>query len=300
MRKSLFLYNISTRYFPWIYRVMPETLYLRFVYRIKVQRKLNLDNPSRYNEKLQWLKLNDHNPDYTQMVDKYRVRGYIKQKIGEQYLIPLIGVWNDPDEIEFDKLPNQFVLKCNHDSQGIVICKDKSSLDIESAVRKLKKALKRNFYYLTKEWPYKNVSPCIIAEKYMEDSSGELKDYKVLCFNGIPKLIEVHSGRFKGKHTQDIFDQNWDKTNIHQTKVGIPNSDMPEARPSVLEEMLRLSSVLSEGIPHVRIDWYVIENRLYFGEITFFDASGFDDFEPDEWNDVLGDWIDLKNVVRRR
>lgn len=299
MRKAIFFYNLTIDYIPWIYKFFSDRAYLKFVYRIKVNKKLDLDNPRRFNEKLQWLKLYDRRPEYTQMVDKYLVRDYIAKKIGAKYLIPLLGVWDSVEEINFSNLPMQFVLKCNHDSQGLVICKDKNKLNIELVKQKLKKALKKNFYYLTKEWPYKNVKPKIIAEKYMEDDSGELKDYKVLCFNGEPKIIEVHRGRFEGNHTEDNYDIEWNKTEINQKKSGLPTSDEKEEKPEVLPEMLSLSKKLAYGISHVRIDWYIVKNKLYFGEITFFDGSGFDEFEPDKWNEIMGDWINLESIKEK-
>lgn len=295
MRKSILALYYTSKYIPWIFRVLPDSLYLKLVYRIRVQKKLNLKNPTRYNEKLQWLKLHDKQPQYTQMVDKYLVKNYVSATIGDKYVVPLLGVWDRAEDIDFNLLPNQFVLKCNHDSQGIVICRDKASLDYEKARKKLSDSLKHNFYYLNKEWPYKNVKRKIIAEQYLEDDSGELKDYKVLCFDGEPKLIEVHTGRFNKKHRQDIYDTEWNLTEIHQTKCGLPNAEKHTPKPEVLNEMLECSRILSKGIPHIRVDWYVVNGNLYFGELTFFDASGYDDFEPDEWNYTLGDWIKLKD-----
>lgn len=225
------------------------------------------------------------------MVDKYRVREYIGKTIGEQYLIPLLGIWEDPEAIDFDALPEQFVLKCNHNSGlGMCICKDKPKLDVAKVKQALNQGLKQNYYISGREWPYKDVPRCILAEKYMADESGtELKDYKVMCFGGEPKLIQVHQGRFS-QHVQDFYDTNWNWLDVTQ---GAPRSVTPMARPSFLDEMLEQSKRLSDGIRQVRVDWYFVENQLYFGELTFFDASGFDAFEPDEWDKTLGDWIKL-------
>lgn len=287
------IYGYCTAKCPWIFKFMPDGAYLKMVYKIKVGKKLDLKHPKEYNEKLQWLKLHDRKAQYTLMVDKYKVRDYIKEKIGEQYLVPFLGVWEKPEDIDFSQLPLQFVLKCNHDSQGVIICKNKNELDIPSVIKKLQWAISRNFYNLTKEYPYRDVERRIIAERYMDDGSGELKDYKVLCFEGKPRIIEVHSGRFKGEHVQDLYDLEWNKLPIHQSACGLPNAEVPFEKPAVLEEMIRNSEILSQGIHHVRVDWYIVGGKLYFGEITFYDASGFDDFEPDEWNRILGDWIQI-------
>lgn len=272
-------------------RLLPDKLYLKIKYRLILRQKLDLNKPKTFNEKLQWLKLYDRKPEYTTYVDKYAVREYISKTLGKEYLIPLLGVWDDPEEINFDALPNQFVLKCNHNSGlGMCICTDKSKLDIEKTKKELKKGLKQNYYWSGREWPYKNVKPCIIAEQYMVDESGyELKDYKVLCFSGQPELIQIHRGRF-GDHTQDFYDTNWNKLDITQ---GLPLSDVTLEKPAFLEEMLSLSRALSAGIPHLRVDWYYVDGQLYFGELTFFDASGFDAFEPDEINNKLGDLIHI-------
>lgn len=270
---------------------IPDDLYLKCCFRAYMGSKLNLENPQTFNEKLQWLKLYDRNPAYTQLVDKYAVREYIKKTIGEEYLIPLLGVWDSFDEINFDKLPNQFVLKCNHDSGSVIICKDKKSFDIDSARKQLSKALHTNAYPIYKEWPYKNVKPRIIAEKYMEDNSGGLQDYKILCFGGMPKLIEFHHGRFTENHVQEFYDFNWILQSFNQ--VGYQISNKPSDKVDCLDEMYHLSKILAKDIPHVRVDWYVSNKKLYFGEMTFFDSSGFDPIYPEEWDYTLGSWIQL-------
>ncbi len=294
MKLNLFLYYLCCDHVPNIFKLLSDEQYLKMVYRIRTGKKLDLKNTKLFNEKLQWLKLHDRKPVYTNLVDKYKVREVIKTKIGDQYLIPLLGVWDKPEDIDFDSLPNQFVLKCNHDSQGVIICKDKRQLDIASTVKKLRIAQDRDFTFLTKEYAYNNVERKIIAEQYMDDGTGELKDYKILCFSGEPRIIEVHSGRFGEQHFQDFYDAEWNKLSISQ--FGLPNAPVPFERPVVLDEMLNLSRILSHVCVHIRVDWYVVEGRLYFGELTFFDASGFDEFEPDEWNKILGDWIDLSKM----
>lgn len=267
--------------------------YLKTAYKIKFGKKLDLDNPQTFNEKLQWLKLYNRKPIYTTMVDKYEVKKYVADIIGEEYIIPTIGVWEKFEDIDFDSLPEQFVLKCTHDSGGLVICKDKKKLNFKKAKKKIKTCLKHSFFWGCREWPYKNVKPRIIAEKYMVDESGvELKDYKVLCFNGEPKLIELHRGRFEGKHTQDFYDCDWKKQPFSQD-ANMPATNDVVPRPEFLEQMLDLTRVLAKDMPHVRIDWYWSENQLYFGEITFFDGSGFEPFYPDEWDLKLGQMIAL-------
>ena len=270
---------------------MPDDLYLKRRFHAKLGTTLHLDNPQSFNEKLQWLKLYDRNSSYTQMVDKYAVREYIKNTIGEEYLIPLLGVWDSFDEIDFDKLPNQFVLKTNHDSGTVVICKNKNTFDIEAAREKINKRINYNYYNLWREWPYKNVKPRIIAEKYMEDNSGGLQDYKILCFGGIPKLIEFHSGRFTENHVQEFYDFNWIPQSFNQ--IGYQISYKATDKVDSLDEMYFLSKILAKDIPHVRVDWYVANKKLYFGEMTFFDSSGFDPFYPEEWDYTLGSWIQL-------
>ena len=271
--------------------------YLRIFYRLSMNKKLDLSNPQTFNEKLQWLKLHDHRPEYTMMVDKYKVRKYIADKLGEKYLIPLLGVWDNPDEIDFDVLPNQFVLKCNHNSGlGMCICKDKESLDINRIKKNLKKGFKQNYYKYGREWPYKSVSRKIIAEKYMIDESGEeLKDYKIHCFNGEPKFILVCSERFSDSGLKENFyDIDWNLLNMR--RPGHSNTIYPIEKPECLNEMLVLAKKLSKNMTFVRIDFYVINKHIYFGEITFYPATGMENFEPVDWDYRLGSLIDLKNV----
>lgn len=277
---------------------LPDEKYLRLIYRARTGRKLNLENPSGFSEKLQWIKLYDRKPEYIQMVDKYTVRDYIQRKFGEQYLIPLLGVWDNPSDIDFDQLPNQFVLKCTHDSGSVCICKDKSVFDRNAAIQRLAKHQKSGTYWKTREWPYKHVKARIIAEKYMEDESyDELKDYKVMCFHGEPKLIQLHCGRYK-THTQDFYDTNWNKTSISQCNIGLLLSKEIAPAPPCLTEMLEKSAILSKGIPHLRVDWYSIRGKLYFGELTFFDGSGFDLFDNESDEQLLGRWIHLPSISK--
>lgn len=230
---------------------------------------LNLDNPITYSEKIQWLKLYDRNPEYTKMVDKFLVKDYVEKKIGVNYIIPTLGVWESFDEIEFEKLPNQFVLKTTHDSGGVVICTDKSKFNKKKARKKLNKSLKNNYYSVSKEWPYKNVIPRIIAEEYMVDESGyELKDYKFFCFNGKVKAMFIASNRQGDGETKfDFYDE---KFNHLPFTNGHPNSLIEIKKPSSFDEMIILSEKLSTNIPHVRVDFYDVNGKVYFGELTFY------------------------------
>lgn len=272
---------------------VPDSLYLKVLYRVIMGRKLNLKNPKEYNEKLQWLKLNDRKPEYSTMVDKYEVRGYIEDLLGDKYLIPCLGIYDSVDDIDIDALPERFVLKCTHDSGSVEICKDKSSFDIESARHRLSQAMKRNYYATYREWPYKYVKPRIIAEGYLEGDGGDLKDYKVMCFNGEAKIIEVHENRFvEGKvHTQTFYDREWGIVPL--TQVETVTVDRPSERPRQLEEILRLSELIAKNMYHARIDWYIEGDKIYFGEITFFDGSGFESFSTPEMERMLGDMINL-------
>ncbi len=273
------------------YRNMSDEEYLKKLYKAKTGKKLNLQNPITFNEKLQWLKLYDRNPEYAKMVDKYEVRNYIAEKIGEEYLIPLLGVWNSFDEIDFDKLPNQFVLKCTHDSGGIVICKDKSQFNITAARKKINRRLKRDYFWQNREWPYKNVKPRIIAEKYMiDESETELKDYKFMCFGGEPKCCFVCTERTIGQSSKIIiYDKEWKKMPVGRGFI----YDDEIAKPKSYEKMLEIAKLLSRDMTFVRIDLYDINGKIYFGEITFFPASGFSPFYPEEWDLKFGEWIKL-------
>ena len=256
---------------------------------------LHLDAPQTFNEKLQWLKLYDRKPEYTMMVDKYRVREYIAQKIGAEYLIPLLGVWDSPDEIDFAALPEQFVLKCNHNSGlGMCICKDKSTLDLRKVRRELRKGLRQDYYLPGREWPYKDVPRKIIAEKYMSDGSGsDLRDYKFYCFNGEPRFCQVISNR-STKETIDFFDMDWNFQDFTGFAFpGFPHSETEIMQPRTFCRMQQMARILSNSIPFVRIDFYEVNRKAYFGEITFFPASGFGEFSPDKWNYTLGNWLQL-------
>ena len=270
-----------------------DEFFLKSKFRLIFGKKLNIQTPQSYNEKLQWLKLYNRRAEYTQMVDKIEVKKYVASKIGWEYIIPTLKVYDSLDEVNFDELPNQFVIKCSHDSGGVVVCKNKNLLDKRTTIRKLSKGLKQNFYYQTREYPYRDVKPRLIAEQYMEDESGyELKDYKIFCFNGKPKLSFVASDRQKeGEETKfDFYDLDW---NYIPVINGHPRSKNGIAKPQNYEKMLELASILSEGIPHVRVDFYNINGKIYFGELTFFHWSGFVPFEPEEWDYTFGSYLTL-------
>ena len=275
------------------YNNLNDESFLKKAFRCYMGKELNLDNPQTFNEKLQWLKLYDRKPGYTTMVDKYAVKKYVADIIGEEYIIPTLGVWNHFDEIDFDKLPNHFVLKCTHDSGGIVICKDKNKLDLKSAKKKIEKCLKRNYYWSSREWPYKDVKPRIIAEPYMEDSNAhELIDYKFMCFNGKVKCSFTCSERFsKDGLKVTFFDKDW---NVMPFERHYPVSKNSPKKPINYDKMIQFSEQLSKGIPFVRVDFYEINGQLYFGELTFYPGGGFEEFTPEEWDYKLGDFLKLK------
>ena len=267
--------------------------FLKKKYSAIFHRELDLDDPKTFNEKLQWLKLYDRRSIYTEMVDKYAAKKYVADIIGEEYIIPTLGVWDSFDDIDFDSLPDQFVLKCTHDSGGLVICKDKNTLDKNAAKKKIEKSLERDFYLSTREWPYKNVPRKVIAEKYMVDESGyELKDYKFFCFNGEVKALFIAKDRTKvGEETKfDFFDENFNHLPVTN---GHPNSEPPYFCPDNFEQMKALAARLSAGIPHLRVDFYNINGKIYFGELTFYHWSGMVAFDPEEWDYTFGSWIDL-------
>lgn len=279
--------------------MLPDKLYLGIQYKKRIGRKLNLDNPKSFNEKLQWLKLYDRNCDYVKLVDKYLVKEYLSRKIGEKYVIPTIGVWDCVDQIDFDALPNQFVLKCTHDSGGVIVCKDKRTFDVDKAKKTLKKSLRRDYFYHGREWPYKKVKRRVIAEQYMVDDSGyELKDYKLMCFNGQVKCSFTCSNRTcKGGLYVNFYDKNWIPMPFERH---YPKNPKEIDKPISYDKMVELAEVLSKGIPFVRIDFYEIEGNPYVGELTFYPGSGFEEFIPEEWDDILGDWIDLTELVNKK
>lgn len=282
-------------------KLWPDKLFLQILYRARMGRSLNLKDPKSFSEKLQWLKLYNRRPEYTIMVDKVKAKDYVAHKLGDVYIIPTLGVWDDPDKIDFDSLPEQFVLKCNHNSGiGMYICKDKSKMDVEKVKHELRRGLKDDYYLKNREWPYKNVPRCIFAEQYLVPTSIEedLTDYKWYCFDGEPKFCQVIQNR-SSNETIDFFDTEWN----HQEFIGL-NPEAVSAtvlpkRPVNLKTHLRIAKELSKGIPFVRIDLYETSNRTFFGEITFFPMSGFGYFNPKVYNVILGKMIVLPSEKRK-
>lgn len=275
-----------------IFHYIPDPLFLKFKFRLLMGRKLDLKNPKTFNEKLQWLKINDRKPYYSNLVDKYGVRKFIEDKIGSQYLIPLHEVYDSFDQIDFKQLPNQFVLKTTHDSGGVVICKDKTKLDINAAKKKIEKSMANNYYWRKREWVYKNVKPRIIVEKYMEDNSGSsLKDYKFFCFNGKPEFMFIASDRSTDTKF-DFFDMNFNNIPVQQHYRRSENP-LEIKKPEMFEEMKALAGELSKGFRHLRVDFYNINGKIYFGELTFYHFSGTEKFEPAEYDEIFGSLLDI-------
>lgn len=274
-----------------MFRLLPDRAMVEIQYRYHFGKKLNLSQPKTFNEKVQWLKLYDRRPEYTAYVDKYAVRRHIAETIGEEYLIPLLGVYDCVEDIDWSILPDQFILKCTHGSHINIICTDKTKLDIEAAKKKLKRWMKQNLFWYGREWPYKNVKPRIICEKYMVDESGtELKDYKIFCFGGEPKLIVLNYNRFTNTK-QNVYDTQWnyiDVTLEHPTPQKV-NFKKPEK----LEEMLKLAGILAKDFPQLRVDLYYVNGKIYFGEMTLYHCSGYAIFQPEEFGEQLGSWIKL-------
>jgi hypothetical protein len=277
--------------------LFPDKLFLSLRYFLIFHRRIDWNNPVRYTEKLQWVKLYLHNPRYTNLADKVGVRDYVARKIGLQYLVPLLGVWESFKDIDTKQLPNAFVLKCNHDSGSILICRDKSTFDFKAAERHFNRRMKTNFFWAGREWPYKNIPRKIFAEEYLNEGSGKsLIDYKFFCFDGVPKLLEVISDRgLPGEEMRcDFFDLNFNHMNIH---IDFPDgcrwASQKIEKPDNFNKMIEFSKTLSRGIPHVRVDFYNIQGHVYFGELTFFQDSGFVGFIPKQWNVQLGEWFSL-------
>ena len=270
---------------------MDDESYIRLCYHLHTGKVLDLNNPKTFNEKIQWLKLNYRRPEYTTLVDKYKVREYIANTIGGEYLTPLLGVWERAEDIDFNALPDQFVLKCNHNSGiGMCICTDKSKLDTSKVRRELNRGLRQDYYLTGREWAYNNVPRRIIAEQYLTDDGFGLKDYKFFCFNGEPRLIQVDFDRFVG-HKRNLYTTDWQYFNGEIEYPADPNVMIP--RPETLNIMLDLARKLSAGYPHVRIDFYSIKGKVYFGEMTFYHGSGYEHFSPASLGEMMGGWMNL-------
>ncbi len=280
-------------------RVVSDEQYVKWKYFLLRHKRLPLDNPKTFSEKLQWLKLYDRHDEYSRLVDKYDVKDYVAKLIGAEHVVPTYGVYDSFDDIDFEPLPEQFVMKCTHNSGSIVICTDKKQLDKDKARRILERGLKKNPFWTNREYPYKTVKPRIVVEKLLhQEGEPSLRDYKVLCFGGEAKLIELHLNRFTDHHTQDFYDRDWHKTDIAQSIFG-KVSDKEVAPPECLDEMLRFSELLTKDMVHCRVDWYVTGGQLYFGELTFFDSSGLCPFDDERHELLLGSWIHLPQVASK-
>lgn len=280
------------------YLIPDDAKYLKVLYWLHFHAKLNLEHPKKFSEKLQWLKLYNHHPLYTTLVDKYAVKEYVSQKIGKEYVIPVIAVWDNPEQIEWGELPNQFVLKTNHDGggHGIVICKDKSKLSIAKAMHELNHSYNRSSYMIGREWPYKNVQKKIFAEQYIADSNGELRDYKFFCFNGRVKCFKIDFNR-QTYHQANYFDPQCRLLPYGESAYPY-NPDAEIHIPENIREMILLAEKLAEDIPFVRVDFYNVDGRIYFGEFTFFPAGGMSRWDGDVDVDTLwGDWLTLPNNI---
>lgn len=277
---------------------IPDNLYLKLQYRLTFDKKLDLKNPKTFNEKLQWLKLYNRKSIYTTMVDKFASKKFFSERLGEEYVVPSLGgPWYSFDEIDFDTLPEKFVLKTNHDSGGVMLCRDKETFDKEKARAFFEKHLKINYYWSAREWPYKNIKPCIFAEQFLEDGSGDaIYDYKFFCFNGVPKIMYLSRDRSETPRT-DFFDMEYNHLDM---RMKDPNSDVLPEKPSRFEEMKFLAAKLSSGIPHVRVDFYMIGSHLYVGEMTFFHCGGFVSVKPESWNLEMGNWISLPEKTKKK
>ncbi|WP_051910457.1 ATP-grasp fold amidoligase family protein [Carnobacterium pleistocenium] len=274
---------------------IPDSFIIKIHYYLRMGTKLNLENPKTLNEKLQWLKLYDRKPEYSKMADKYSVREFIKNTIGDEYLIPLLGVWENFEDIEFNSLPNKFVLKANHNSGGIIICRDKGELDVLKSAKLFNSWLSRNYYQSSREWQYKNIKPLIIAEKYMDDGNKKgLTDYKFFCFNGEPNFVYLSSGLENHSTAYMSF------YDLDGSKLPFKRSDYSEfpvdpKLPQNFSKMIELASILSKATksPFMRVDFYEIEGSIFFSELTFRPNAGMIPFEPKEYDEKLGELVKL-------
>lgn len=271
--------------------LIPDEPYLKLMYRLKMGKPLDLKNPKTYTEKLQWLKLYNRKPEYTRMVDKYEAKSYIAEKVGSDYVIPTLGVWDNFEDIDFSLLPDRFVLKTTHDSGGVYICRGRESFDYSAAKEKIEKSLSRSYYSLYREWPYKNVKPRILAEEYLEDTTGhDPRDYKFHTYHGVPKILVVISDRQTGFTKADYFDIDYNPIPMGQT---YPHADTLPPKPKCFEQMKALVCKIADGIPYIRVDLYEVAGKIYVGELTFFPDSGLAPFNPSSRDELYGSWIVL-------
>jgi len=285
----LTLWHLARRaYFKYFFT---DREFIKKEFKRRLGREVDLDNPFKFNDKLQWLKLNWQDPLAAKCADKYAVRKVVKERIGERYLNELYGVYDSVEEIDLDTLPEQFVLKCTHGSGFNIISRDKNRMDWKREFKKLRRWMRINYYWRTREWVYKDIKPRIICERYLEEpETGELRDYKIFCFNGQPRLIQVDFSRFTD-HKRNVYDLNW---NLKEVEIAYPfDKNVVIEKPEKLPEMLELSKKLSAGFPHVRVDFYYYKKRIIFGELTFFRGSGMQEVKPGEFEIQMGRWLKL-------
>ena len=279
------------------FKGMDDEKYLKRMYKSKFKIPLDLEHPKTYTAKLQWLKLHDRKDIYTVYADKVAVRDYIAEKLGEDYLVPIFGVYNNVDEIDWNLLPQRFVLKCSHGSGCNIICTDKSNLDVKNAKTKLTAWMNHSWFWFGREWAYKNITPRIICERFIESSQGETpNDYKFLCFNGEPRLMQLHMNRYKSNYTMDYYDMNWNKTEISKRGTAVSEESAPKLKN--FERMKEIARFLAKDTYFSRIDFYDVDGKIYFGEITFFPTSGFSPFDNYEDDLMMGNYICLPSDKR--
>lgn len=295
MRNKLLNVILPSEFLIILSHMIPDKLYLKIIYKRITGENLNINHPKNFNEKLQWLKLYDRNPEYTKYVDKYRVKKIMEKLLGDEYIIPVLGVWDSFEEINISSLPDSFVLKTTHDSGGVIICKNKKDFDFSNAKNILNKSLSRNYYWIRREFPYKNVKPQIMAEEYMTDDTGnQLKDYKIFVFGGKAEYIQVDYDRFTDHH-RNFYSRDWEY--LPFTTLYPTNKDKIIERPKKLEELLGAAEKISNTLRNpsfLRVDFYVVEDKIYFGEVTFYHGAGVEKFYPNEYNYILGEKIVLK------
>lgn len=279
-------------------RWLPDEAQIRLVYRLKMGRKLNLKNPETFTEKLQWVKLYDHKPVYTRMVDKYEAKGWIEEQVGAEYVIKTYGVWERFEDIDRDALPKEFIMKTTHDSGTFMICSDKASFDWETAKKRMEKSLKRNYFVRSREWPYKNVKPRIICEELLKNADGKpLSDYKFYCFDGTVRMSHITFGRGSAEGlSMNYYDRDLNVLPVQHYKY--PRYHGEFTPPKHYEKMVELAAVLSKGVPHLRVDFYEANDRIYVGELTFFTDGGFGAYDPAEFDKTVGSWMTLPEVTK--
>lgn len=291
--KSL-LWRLSNSAWVVLNHIMPSKIFLSLRYYQIFKKRIDWDNPTSFTEKLQWMKLYGCRPDYVSMVDKLAVKHLVATKIGEEYVIPTLKIWEKADDIELKDLPQQFVIKTNHDSGTVFVCRDKSDAD-ETRIRKMfRQALKRNYYRIGRETPYKYVPRMVFAETFLNSyEEEEIRDYKFFCFSGEPKIFKINFDR-SSDFTANYYDLDMNILPFGEVDPA-PDYSKTCEKPEGFEQMVDICRKLSEGIPFVRVDLYNVNGKIYFGELTFFPTSGFGPFTSEEWDNRLGDWLILPN-----